>query len=292
MHYQDIAAMEMFVDYQRAQNLADTTICNRRSILTTFERKTGMLVDADVFTLRRYIGRDEAVSPGTRRTERGALTAFYTFLQDEGLRTDNPSTKLPVVRVPKGRPRPFTAEQIDAMLAAGAYAKTRAMILLGYYQGFRVSSIAAVHGHDIDLLGNRIRTVVKGRKEVRLPLHPVIAELALTMPGDDWWFPARQGRDGHVHSTSVTDLITKAKKRAGITDEKLTPHSLRHAFGSDLVEEGVDIRVVQELLVHENLSTTQIYTQVSERRKTEGLGTLAPRVIPARSGRGTARIAA
>lgn len=292
MHYQDIAAMEMFVDYQRAQNLADTTIRNRRSILTTFERKTGMLVNADVFTLRRYIGRDEDVSPGTRRTERGALTAFYTFLQDEGLRADNPSTKLPVVRVPKGKPRPFTAEQIDAMLAAGAYSKTRSMILLGYYQGFRVSSIAAVHGHDIDLLGNRIRTVAKGRKEVRLPLHPVIAELALTMPRDDWWFPARQGRGGHVHSTSVTDLITKAKKRAGITDEKLTPHSLRHAFGSDLVEEGVDIRVVQELLVHENLSTTQIYTQVSERRKTEGLGTLAPRAIPARSGRGTAKIAA
>lgn len=292
MHYQDVAAMEMFVDYQRAQNLADTTIRNRTSILGTFARKTGVLVDADVFTLRRYIGRDEAVSPGTRRTERGALTAFYTFLQDEGLRADNPSTKLPVVRVPKGKPRPFTAEQIDAMLAAGAYSKTRAMILLGYYQGFRVSSIAAVHGHDIDLLANRIRTVVKGRKEVRLPLHPVIAELALTMPRDDWWFPARQGRGGHVHSTSVTDLITKAKKRAGITDEKLTPHSLRHAFGSDLVEEGVDIRVVQELLVHENLSTTQIYTQVSERRKTEGLGTLAPRVIPARSGRGAAKIAA
>lgn len=285
MHDHDASALEMFVDYQRAQNLADTTIRNRRSILTTFARKAGTLVDADVFTLRRYIGRDEAVSPGTRRTERGALVAFYTFLHVEGLRADNPSTKLPIVRVPKGKPRPFSAEQIDAMLAAGAYTKTRAMILLGYYQGFRVSSIAAVHGHDIDLLSNRIRTVVKGRKEVRLPLHPVIAALALTMPLDDFWFPARAGRAGHIHSTSVTDLITKAKKRAGITDEKLTPHSLRHSFGCDLVEEGVDIRVVQELLVHENLSTTQIYTQVSERRKSDGIHTLAPRDVPERSGR-------
>lgn len=292
MHFQDATALEMFVDYQRAQNLAVTTIRNRRSILTTFARKTGMLVECDVFTLRRYIGRDEPVSAGTRRTERGALIAFYAFLQDEGLRPDNPATKLPIVRVPKGKPRPFSAAQIDAMLAAGAYAKTRAMILLGYYQGFRVSSIAAVHGHDIDLLSNRIRTVVKGSKEVRLPLHPVIADLARTMPRDEYWFPARGGRGGHVHSTSVTDLITKAKKRAGITDEKLTPHSLRHSFGCDLVEEGVDIRVVQELLVHENLSTTQIYTQVSESRKTDGIQTLAPRQVPARSGRGTARIAA
>ncbi|KQR43444.1 hypothetical protein ASF87_16775 [Microbacterium sp. Leaf161] len=292
MHYQDAAALEMFVDYQRAQNLASTTIRNRTSILGTFARKTGSLVDADIFTLRRYIGRDDAVSAGTRRTERGALTAFYTFLHDEGIRPDNPATKLPVVRVPKGKPRPFSAEQIDAMLAAGTYTKTRAMILLGYYQGFRVSSIAPVHGHDIDMLSNRIRTVVKGRKEVRLPLHPVIAALALTMPLDDYWFPARQGRGGHIHSTSVTDLITKAKKRAGITDDKLTPHSLRHSFGCDLVEEGVDIRVVQELLAHENLSTTQIYTQVSERRKDDGIRTLTPREVPARSGRGAAKLAA
>lgn len=285
MHYQDVAAMEIFVDYQRAQNLADTTIRNRRSILTTFARKTGMLVNADVFTLRRYVGRDEAVSPGTRRTERGALIAFYTFLHEEGLRTDNPATKLPIVRVPMGKPRPFSREQIDAMLNSGAYTKTRAMILLGYYQGFRVSSIARVHGNDIDLLGNTIATTVKGGENHRLPLHEVIAALATTMPGDDYWFPARDGSGGHVRSSSVTDLITKAKIRAGILDPKLTPHSLRHAFGTDLVESGVDIRVVQELLVHAHLSTTQIYTGVSERLKHEGITSLEARPIPLQSGR-------
>lgn len=292
MHDHDERALEYFDIYQRSQHLAATTIRNRRSILTTFARKTGELVDADVFTLRRYIGRDDAVTAGTRRTERGALTAFYTFLVDEGLREDNPALKLPVVRVPKGRPRPFTAEQIDALLASGAYTRTRAMILLGYYQGFRASSIAPVHGHDIDTLSNRIRSVVKGRKEVWFPLHPVIAELAATMPTDGYWFPARGGRDGHIAPASVTDLITKAKKRAGIAERKLTPHSLRHAFATDLVEEGVDIRVVQELLAHEHLSTTQVYTQVSERRKDDGIRTLTPRAVPATSGRGAAKIAA
>lgn len=292
MQFQDQQALEMFIDYQRAQNLAVTTIRNRRSILTTFARRTGMLVECDVFTLRRYVGRDDAVSAGTRRTERGALTAFYTFLQDEGIREDNPAAKMPVVRVPKGQPRPFSAEQIDAMLASGAYAKTRAMILLGYYQGFRVSSIARVHGHDIDIEGRTIATLVKGGKERRLPLHDVIAELALSMPRDGYWFPARGGASGHIRPSSVTDLITKAKVRAGITDPKLTPHSLRHAFGTDLVEQGVDIRVVQELLVHEHLSTTQIYTAVSERRKQDGIRTLMPRELPARSGRGAAKLAA
>lgn len=292
MQEQDAQALAMFTDYQRAQNLAATTIRNRQSILSTFARKTGMLLECDVFTMRRYIGRDDDVTAGTRRTERGALTAFYTFLQDEGLRDDNPASKLPVVRVPKGRPRPFTAEQIDAMLNSGAYAKTRAMILVGYYQGFRVGSIARVHGHDIDRAGGTIRTVVKGSKETRLPLHLVVAELSLTMPPDGWWFPARDGRGGHVRSSSVTDLITKAKLRAGILDPKLTPHSLRHSFGTDLVEQGVDIRVVQELLTHENLSTTQIYTGVSERLKQDGISTLAARAVPERSGRGAAKLAA
>lgn len=292
MHEKDRDALELFIDYQRAQNLAATTIRNRRSILTTFARRTGGLVDTDVFTLRRYIGRDDDVSPGTRRTERGALIAFYTFLHDEGLRADNPATKMPVVRVPKGLPRPFTPEQIDAMLNSGAYAKTRAMILLGYYQGFRVSSIARVRGEDIDLLARTIDTKVKGGKVRRLPLHDVIAELAESMPPRGYWFPARDGSGGHVRPSSVTDLITKAKLRAGILDPRLTPHSLRHAFGTDLVEQGVDIRVVQELLVHEHLSTTQIYTQVSERRKQDGIRTLAPRDVPTRSGRAAAKLAA
>lgn len=292
MHDHDKRALEYFEIYQRSQNLAPSTIRNRRSILTTFARKTGVLADADAFTLRRYIGRDANVTAGTRQTERGALTAFFTFLHEEGMREDNPATKLPVVRVPKGKPRPFSAEQIDALLTSGAYTRTRAMILLGYYQGFRVSSIAPVHGRDIDMLSNRIRSVVKGRKEVWFPLHPVIAELAQTMPKDGYWFPARGGRDGHIRPASVTDLITKAKKRTEIAEKKLTPHSLRHAFATDLLEEGVDIRVVQELLAHEHLSTTQIYTQVSERRKDDGIRTLAAREVPGRSGRGAAKIAA
>lgn len=284
MRTQDSEAIEMFVDYQRAQNLAATTIRNRRSILATFARKTGTLVECDVFTLRRYVGREDAVTAGTRRTERGALAAFFAFLQAEGLREDNPATKLPVVRVAKGEPRPFSREQVDAMLTSGAYKRTRAMILLGYHQGFRVSSIARVHGQDINREARSIRTVGKGGKARLLPLHPVIAELSLEMPADDWWFPARRG-EGPVHPSSVTDLITKAKLRAGILDPRLTPHSLRHAFGTDLVENEVDIRVVQELMMHESLSTTQIYTGVSERRKQEGILSLPSRAIPIRSGR-------
>jgi len=283
---QDI--LEAFAEYQRSITLAKTTIRNRHSILSTLSKKTGLpLLELELRDLRRYLGRDD-VEPGTTRTERGAMVAFYTFAQEDGYRADNPTGRLTPISAPKGTPRPFTAEQIDAMLNSGAYRKTRAMIMVGYYQGFRVSSIVRVHGRDLDIPGMTIRTIGKGGKYGTLPLHPMIAELASTMPADDWWFPARGERHGHMSSASATNLITIAKKRAGILDPKLTPHSLRHSFGTDLVEHGVDIRVVQELMMHASLSTTQIYTGVSAGRKRDGIQKLTPRTLATQSGRVTA----
>lgn len=281
--YTDTELLEMFADYQRAQSLSAATIRNRRSTLTTLSKHTP-LATADIFTLRRFIGR-EGVKASTRVTQRTALIAFYQFLHAEGIRDDDPTTRLPMVRVPRREPRPFSAEQVDAMLTSGAYKRTRAMILVGYHQGFRVSQIARVHGHDIDLLGMTINTISKGTKARRLPLHPVIANLARSMPPDGWWFPARKNPDQPMRASSVTDLITKAKLRAGILDPQLTPHSLRHSFGSELVEHGVDIRVVQELMTHEDLTSTQIYTRVSDRMKRAGITALPPRPIPIHSGR-------
>lgn len=268
--------LDDFATFQQAQNLATTTIRNRASILTGLEHHAGKpLLDCDVRDLRAYLARPD-LAPASKVTIRQAMRAFYGWAVEDGLLTESPAERLPKVQAPKGKPRPFTRPQIEAMLTH-CYKRTRAMILLGYYQGFRVSSIAAVHGQDIDRLSGTIRTRGKGGKIAHLPLHPEIAALALSMPTDAFWFPARKTNTGHVHPSSVTDLITKTKKRAGITDPKLTPHSLRHAFGTELVEAGVDIRVIQELMMHESLQTTQIYTGVSEERKRVALVAL-PRI--------------
>jgi len=277
--------LRLFAAEQRGRGLSETTIRNRDSILRFLEHSAGRpLLDLTVYDLRLYLGRKD-IKDSSRRTIRAAMVAFYGFAQEDGHLVENPCHRLKSVRVPRATPRPFTLEQIDRMLESGTYRRGRAMILLGFYQGFRVSQIARVHGRDIDLASGTIRTVGKGGKDGILPLHPVIAALALTMPTDDWWFPAANGRPGHVRSSSVTDAITEAKNRAGITDPLLTPHSLRHAFGTELVEAGVDIRVVQELMMHEDLSSTQIYTGVSRRRKDAAIAVLPERAIPIRSGR-------
>jgi site-specific recombinase XerD len=274
-----------FADFERSKGLADTTVQNRESILRSLAKGCGRgPLDVTLADMRRQIGRPN-VKAGTRRTERGAFVAFFTFLQDDGYRVDNPAVKLAPITAPRGTPRPFSQDQITAMIEGGAYTKTRAMILVGYYQGFRVSQIARVHSDDINRSEGTIRTVGKGAKVSTFPLHPVIRELAATMRTDGWWFPARGEREGHMRGTSVTNLITIAKHRAGITDPELTPHSLRHAFATDMIEEGVDIRVIQELLAHSSLATTQIYTGVSAKRKQAGILTLPMRTIPTRSNR-------
>lgn len=276
--------LEAFADYQRAGNRAKRTISTRASILRAFsKRQDTPLATATVFHMRREIGREET-APSTKATTRATFLAFYSFLHAEGLIAENPALRLPVVKVPPHRPRPYTQEQIDRLLSAGAYKRTRAMILLAAYQGLRASEVAAVHSDDIDLHAGTIKIFGKGGRTDYLPLHPVIRELAATMnPG--WWFPARGGRDGHIRGQSVSDLLTDARNRAGITDKALTGHSLRHTFGTELVRGGANIRAVQELMRHSSLQTTQRYTQVLDEDRREALAVLVGRSIPEHSGR-------
>lgn len=271
--------LAQFRIYQRSQQIADTTICNRESLLRGFtERAETPLLQACTADLRKHLARD-GVKPGTLRTERGVFQAFYRFAVEDGYLPVDPSAALKPVRVPRAVARPLTVAQIETMLNSGCRRRTQAMILVGYYQGFRVSQIARVRGDDIDLVSRRMRTVTKGGKTRWVPLRDEIAALALVMPRVDWWFPARDGSDAPILGASVTDVISGVMRRVGITDRELTPHSLRHSCGTELGEAGVDLRVIQEILLHESIQSTQIYTGVSERRKLDAIAML-PRVNP------------
>ncbi len=280
----DSDLLDAFADYQRSGNRAKRTITTRASILRGFAaRQETALIDATVFHLRREVGR-EGIAASTKASTRSAFLAFYGFVHAEGLRADNPALRLPVVKVPPHRPRPYTQEQIDRLLSTGAYKRTRAMILLAAYQGLRASEIAAVHSDDIDLEGGTLKVVGKGGRTDYLPLHDIVRELAITM-SEGWWFPARRGREGHIRGQSVSDLLADARDRAGIVDKALTGHSLRHSFGTELVRGGANIRAVQELMRHSSLQTTQRYTQVLDEDRRAALSVLPDRTVPRRSGR-------
>lgn len=276
--------LSAYETHQRAQSRAERTIEGRRNLLLSIARETGKQpAEITYDDLLARMGRGIAASSMQR--ERSDLQSFFGWAKEHHRLPKNPAKKLPKVTVPRAKPRPLTIEQVEAMLTSGAYCRTRVMILLALYLGLRAHEIAKFRGDDIDMLSKTVHVNGKGNKDSILPLHPVIEEIVKTMP-NGYWFPSRKtNQTGHVHYRSVSDLMSRAIRRAGITDPRLTGHSLRHAFATELVGAGVDIRIVQELLRHESLNSTQIYTGVSEKQKREGQNVLPVIALPLTSGR-------
>lgn len=279
-------ALNFYTLDQRARNHSARTIENRVQLMRRIARVTGTPTPLDVEPddLLRFVGRGIAASSMQR--ERADLQSFFGWLHAEGYRDDDPAAKLPRVRVPRGRPRPFTVEQIQRMLTSGAYRRTRVMILLGYLMGMRVHEIAKVRTEDYDPDTRMLRVVGKGGKTRHLPVPEVVIAEMKHLPAAGYWFPAgRSNPTGHVRWRSVSDVLRRARDRAGITDERRTAHSLRHTFATQMLWAGADIRSVQELLGHASLSSTQIYTQVTDAQLTHAVSLLPPVQLPERAAR-------
>jgi site-specific recombinase XerD len=256
--------------WQEAQGLAERTIADRAALITRYVRATGE--DPLAFTARgmtRFIGRP-GLAPRTRWVYRAHLAAFSAFLVRTRQRDDDPTVDVPEVRKPTGTPRPVETVDLGALLA-GVQGPARMMVLLAAYAGLRVHEIAKIRGRDIDRRSGTITVDGKGGKVAVLPAHPaILAELdAGGYPDRDWLFPAREG--GHVERQHVSRSIRRALAAAGV---EATAHQLRHTFGTALLEAGVDIRVVQELMRHSSLQSTQIYTRVSAVQRTAAIDRL------------------
>jgi integrase/recombinase XerD len=181
-------------------------------------------------------------------------------------RVDNPMIKLPAPEYPDRIPRPVTDDDLMRLLTAPMHHRTRVMILLAALAGLRVAEISRVRGEDIDVTGPRIFVTGKGGSKGWLPLHPLLVDAAQTMPFRGWWFPANSRRPGdHIHPKSVSDIIGQAMRRAGASG---TPHVVRHWTGTTMLDDGADLRTLQELLRHRSVATTQIYTEVPDKRQT------------------------
>jgi integrase/recombinase XerD len=203
-------------------------------------------------------------------------------MKAEGHRDDDPTSRLLKVKIPRRRPRPFRREQVDALLDSGAYTRTRDMIIIAALSGLRIGEIVRIRGEDIDRISRTLYTVRKGGLQHTVDLHPALMSMAERYPQKCWWFPSpyknHQFPDGggHILMASASDAISKAINRAGIADQRLTGHSLRHFFATQLLSEGVNVRVIQEMMGHASLATTQLYMDVSDAQRSEGVARLEP----------------
>lgn len=278
-----LTELELFEEYQLAAHLSSKTILNRAECLLLLSRLSGQTPEAvtrrDVLRMmaRSHARSGEPLSAGTRQAERSYLRAFFGWMRSEGRREDDPSEALPKVKVPRSRPRPLRLDQVENMLDSGAYRRTREMITIAALTSLRIGEIVRIRGEDFDAIAMTISVRRKGGYRQAVHLTGAALEIADAMPRSGWWFPSPYknnqfpGGDGHILMKSASTSIGKAIRRAGIVDVRLTGHSLRHFYATTLVKEGVPIRVVQELLGHASLATTQIYTLVDDEQEREAI---------------------
>lgn len=267
--------VEEWVLWQLSARRSPKTVHERSRVITQFlnEMGTNPLTATAMDIVRWTAGHDEW-SLSTAATYHSYLCSWHKWLCLADKREDNPMRKLTSPRRPERAPRPVADDGMRKLLTMRMHHRTRVMVLLAALAGFRVGEIAKVRGEDIDHPGRRIYVVGKGAKRAWVPLHPLIADISATMPAKGWWFPGNCRRPGeHIHGKSVSDIIGQAMRRAGVVG---TPHSLRHWYATTLLDDGADLRTVQELLRHTSVATTQVYTRVPDRRRDEAVGRLDP----------------
>ena len=262
--------VEQWATWQYAKGLSRRTVEERCRLICRIAADIG--THPDTITSTQIVGwlAQHDWAPNTRATYHRALTSWFVWLQRMGLRADNPLIILDAPKRTKGVPHPVSDADLARLLTIRMHKRSRAMIHLAAYQGFRVHEIAKVKGEHFNLNDCTVTVVGKGNLKAVLPLHNRVIEVAERMPSG-WWFP---GSDrGHQRRESISGTIKEVMIRASVPG---SAHSLRHWFATALVEAGVDLRTVQTLLRHQQLNTTEIYTRVSQSRRHDAINLLDP----------------
>jgi len=256
----------------------------------------GKAVDrARVEDLRAYLGHIEeaGMAPGTAARRLSALRQFHRFLFAEGLRADDPTAAIDSPRRGRSLPKVLNEAEVERLLSAASArpgpegARLTALLELLYATGMRVSELV---GLPLSAVARDPRVLIvrgKGGKERMVPLSEPAREAVkryrdLRAPdlrasgrrrgaaarmrarearARKWLFPS-WGASGHLSRQRVAQMLKELAAEAGIDPAKVSPHVLRHAFASHLVDHGADLRSVQKMLGHADISTTQIYTHV------------------------------
>jgi integrase/recombinase XerD len=213
-----------------------------------------------------------------------AVRSFHRFCLEEGFLAVDPSEEVGAPRVPLGIPKALTEDEVEALLAAvvGDTARSlrdRAIVETLYATGVRISELVGLDRRDLDLDDGLVRVLGKGSKERIVPIGRSARDALTAYLADGRPQLARPDRSprgggeavllnvrgGRLSRQSCWKIVRTAGERAGL-GARLSPHVLRHSCATHMLERGADIRVVQELLGHASLSTTQVYTKVSPER--------------------------
>jgi integrase/recombinase XerD len=283
----DLGAIDSFCDTLWLEDgLARASLASYRSDLLQLagwlaEEQRGSLCDLDEATLLAFVA---AVSQSLRASSQArylsTLRRFYRYQLARGLRPDDPTLRIAMPTKPSRLPKVLSEAQVEALLAAPRSEtilgqRDRAMLETLYATGLRVSELVGLRLHEVSLDMGVLRVFGKGSKERLVPLGEEAADWLrrYLAEGRRALLDGRQSNDLFVTARAAAmtrqafwQLIKRYAVVAGIDPGRLSPHVLRHAFATHLINHGADLRVVQLLLGHADISTTQIYTHVARER--------------------------
>ncbi|WP_370196473.1 site-specific tyrosine recombinase XerD [Aurantimonas sp.] len=291
------ADIETFLEMMAVERgAADNTVAAYRRDLEDasgfMAGQGGSLMTATTEDIRAYVGRLAArgFAETSRSRRLSALRQYYRFLYVEGRRSDDPTGPIEGARRKRPLPKVMSEDEVDRLLDRAAAeavdpeqsparrvraARLHALVELLYATGMRVSELVSLPRA---VLRGRQRMIVvrgKGDKERMVPIGEAARDaltrfaeaMKLAGVGEEgrWLFPALS-ETGHLTRQAFARDLKALAARVDIPAERISPHVLRHAFASHLLQNGADLRAVQELLGHADISTTQIYTHVLEER--------------------------
>ena len=218
-----------------------------------------------------------ALAPATLARKISALRQFFGFLVDEGLRDDDPTHALPRPATRRPLPKILTHAEIERLFATAeaeaqsdspAAVRMLALLELLYGSGLRATELVSLPLSSVPRDAPFLTVTGKGGKTRLVPISQRAGAalqrwLGLRPTESPWLFPSRTG---HISRVRLFQMLKQLATRADMAPEKLSPHVLRHAFATHLLEGGADLRALQTLLGHADISTTQIYTHVDAAR--------------------------
>ena len=286
-------AIEDYLTYLRVERgLSPATIKAYRADLADFAAGEGVAASwpGGPEAARRHLsararrGRpaDPGLAPTSLRRRAASIRGFYRFAYGDGLIERDVAAHLDLPRQPRLLPETLTVPEVEALLEAAPDLRSRALLELLYAAGLRVSEALGLDREDLSTDGGFVRVIGKGDKERLVP----VGDIALDWL-ERWMTEARPGllalghvalarggplflgdRGGRLARQQAFAIVKAAARTAGLPDA-VSPHTLRHSFATHLLEGGADLRIVQELLGHASISTTQLYTHVTGERVRE-----------------------
>jgi integrase/recombinase XerD len=283
----DLAEIDTFCDTLWLEDgLAKASLASYRSDLLRFagwlaEHRLGTLCNADDVALTRFVAAlSQTLRASSQARYISTLRRFYRHLLARGRSSTDPTLKIAMPAKPSRLPKVLSEAQVDALLAApknetALGLRDRAMLETLYATGLRVSELVSLKLHEVNFDMGVVRVFGKGNKERLVPLGEEAIDWLrrYLTEGRPALLDKRQSDDLFVTTRGAAmsrqafwQLIKRYALHAGIDPARLSPHVLRHAFATHLLNHGADLRVVQLLLGHSDISTTQIYTHVARER--------------------------